>query len=95
MLDKQYIYKRAISTYGKTMQTVVAMEEMSELIKELSKDLRGKSTKAQIITEIADVQIMLDQLKIMHEITDKDIEDEVVFKLARLNNAIGETLDED
>lgn len=42
---------------------IVAMEECSELIQAISKYLRGRETNLE--EEIADVEIMLEQLKIM------------------------------
>ena len=58
--------KAAIDKYSPVMQSIVAMEEMGELIQEISKDLRGKGNVQKMAEEIADVEIMLDQLKIMH-----------------------------
>ena len=62
----QYILQKAIYTYGKEKQMIMAMEEMSELIKELSKNMRGENNVEHIAEEIADVEIMLAQLKIIH-----------------------------
>lgn len=90
MVDKKAIYNKAIAIYGKPYQTVVAMEELSELIKELSKDIRGKSKKNAIIEEIADVLIMIDQIKIIKDIADEEVENEILFKVTRLNNRLYE-----
>ena len=54
------------------MQCIVAIEEMSELQKELCKFLRGEqyfdvNHFAHVREEIADVQIMLDQLKMIFD----------------------------
>lgn len=59
------LLEKAIATYGKEMQMVVACEEMSELQKELCKSLRGRDNLPAIAEEIADVEIMLEQLKII------------------------------
>lgn len=64
-------YKIIIEHYGKEMQKIVAIEELAELQKEITKDLRGKTNETGLIEEIADVEIMLEQLKAMYEI-DKD-----------------------
>ena len=56
------VLKRAVDTYGKKMQMVVCIEEMSELQKELSKAIRGKGNPLALAEEIADVKIMLEQL---------------------------------
>ena len=90
MLEKYKILEKAISTYGRTSQTIMAMEEMAELIQALSKDLRGFSKKENIIEEIADVNIMLKQIMVIHNISDREIENEMDFKITRLNNRINE-----
>lgn len=45
-------------------QYTVAIEELSELIKELTKAIRGKVAYAHICEEIADVEIVLEQIKL-------------------------------
>ena len=57
---------RAIDSYGAQSQTLMVMEEMSELQKELFKHARGKDNRLSIAEEIADVQIMLEQMAILH-----------------------------
>ena len=56
------------------MQTMVAIEEMSELTKELVKQMRGRDNKDAIAEEMADVEIMMCQLRLMYGIktTDRD-----------------------
>lgn len=66
MSDKNVVYQAAISTYGARAQTVMVMEEMAELTKELSKNLRGADNVKQIAEEIADVRIMLEQMELLH-----------------------------
>lgn len=58
-------YAAAVSTYGKHSQLIMTMEEMAELTKELSKNIRGGKNITAISEEIADVEIMLEQLKII------------------------------
>lgn len=59
------VLQRALDTYGSALQIVVMMEEMSKLQKELCKYLRGKYSPANIAEEIADVEIMLEQMKML------------------------------
>ena len=59
------LYSRAVSTFGETSRLILAIEEMSELIKELSKYTRGRENIGSICEEMADVEIMLEQLKIV------------------------------
>jgi len=60
------IYQAALDTWGAESQTVVAFEEMSELQKELCKNLRGRDNCNEIAEEITDVQIMLEQMMLLH-----------------------------
>lgn len=75
--------KMAIEMYGKEHQTMIAIEEMSELIKELSKDYRGNQNHDQIVEEMADVHICLEQLQMMFNISDKELDDMVEKKMQR------------
>lgn len=54
-----------IKKNGTDAQIVVAIEELSELIKELTKHLRDKGDINRISEEMADVKIMMKQLDIM------------------------------
>lgn len=62
------IEQRVIEKFGKEKQTVIAMEEMAELTKELSKNLRGADNRQQILEEVADVEICLSEIRLMHNI---------------------------
>lgn len=64
-MTRDEILKKALNHYGAKTQTIVAIEEMSELIKELCKVFRGSENAAHIAEEIADVRIMLDQMEIL------------------------------
>lgn len=61
------VLNQAIRKWGYDMQQAVAIEEMSELTKELCKYKRGAQNFNQIAEEIADVEIMMEQLKIMFD----------------------------
>lgn len=65
--------ERAIETYGKDMQLNVAVEELSELIKEICKHKRGNDNRENIIEEMADCYIMLKQLEYIFDIDYNDI----------------------
>ncbi|GAA0103258.1 nucleoside triphosphate pyrophosphohydrolase family protein [Paraclostridium bifermentans] len=64
---------------------VVAMEELSELTKEISKALRDKLNIENMTEEIADVEIVVDKLKKKFNISDKDIEKWKEYKKSRIN----------
>lgn len=59
------IYNRAIEKFGTVEQIRMAQEECAELIAVLNQSLRGRVGLLELTEEIADVQIMLDQLKII------------------------------
>ena len=64
MINKYDLYSKLIKKYGKEKQIIVAIEELSELQKELTKYLRGLQTDyVSIAEEITDVEIMCEQLK--------------------------------
>lgn len=83
-VNKESIYKNAIMTYGDIAQIDVAIEEMSELIQALSKYKRGKEHNVE--EEIADVSIMVDQLKIIFN--NRKVKKIKRRKIARLNNRL-------
>ena len=80
--------EKAIETYGKDMQLNVAVEELSELIKEICKHKRGRDNIDNIIEEMADCYIMLDQLAIIFGIEHKAINMVMDKKLARLDRML-------
>ena len=66
----------------------MVVEEMSELTKEICKKKRGKDNRVEIIEEIADVYIMLEQLKIICNISQKEIQNIAEVKVKRLNERL-------
>ena len=66
--DQTAVCQAALDKYGLKSQTMMVMEEMAELQKELCKHLRGADNKAHIAEEIADVIIMLEQMILAHDI---------------------------
>lgn len=74
-LGDRYIFEKAVDTYGTESQVDMAIEEMSELTKALLKyrralkgdtDISVSKAHSDILEEIADVEIMLDQMKIIY-----------------------------
>lgn len=70
-------YRKAIETYGAYAQTVVAVEELSELQKELCKAIRpgigDPENRDHIAEEIADVYIMLEQMEMLYDLDTVDL----------------------
>lgn len=66
------IYERALKTWGKDAQMLQVIEEMSELAKEILKNVnRKKDNIAELVEETADVEIMLEQLKCCYGIAER------------------------
>lgn len=82
--------ERAIETYGKEMQLTVAVEELSELIKEICKNKRGSDNREAIIEELVDCYIMLEQIEIIFGISEVEFWREKTKKLTRLENRLNE-----
>lgn len=85
MIKGRNILKRAIATFGEIAQKIMVLEETTELQKEVCKSLSGADNRDAIVEETADLLIMLEQLKIMHNITDEELEKVIEFKLNRLD----------
>lgn len=81
--DAAPILEAAIKTFGKEPQKLKAIEEMSELTKELCKG----NDSTHIAEETADTLIMLEQVIMMYGIRDK-VEDFISWKLQRLDERI-------
>jgi len=101
------IIKKTIYYFGHTLQKVVAIEELSELQKALTKSIRYEETRKteaytnkeirireDIIEELADVQICIDQIMEMFEIDADEIAEEKANKIKRLNDRINALIQE-
>ena len=86
-MTPEEIYRKAIEKWGNPLQIQMAVEEMSELIKQLIKHLRGKVNSEKIDEEMADVEIMLDQLKVMFN-NQRLVESQKKEKLYRLEKLL-------
>ena len=67
---EEIILEAALLFYGNYIQRIITIEELSELQKELCKSFRFGADKSHIAEEIADVQIMLEQMMILYECRD-------------------------
>jgi hypothetical protein len=84
------ILSDAISTFGVEMQTIKAMEECGELIQALSRTLLGANNGDNVREEIADVEIMCEQLRMIYDTqkSDGDVDSIKAWKIARLEETI-------
>lgn len=87
------INNETMDRYGIKMQSLVAMEELSELQKAISKLVRNSEEKTKslefkglrhnLIEEMADVVICMDQLKEYYNINHAEIQSAIVSKQER------------
>ena len=63
---------------------IVAMEKLSELQKEISKELRGQGDRDGILEELADVMIVCGNIMNLQNITDAEIRAATSIKLERI-----------
>lgn len=77
------ILTRSIKCDGETAKFIIAMEEMAELCKEISKVLRKKGDILNLLEEMADVQICLGFVQMISGITNEQLEAAIAVKLAR------------
>lgn len=82
----QEIIADALLTYGSEAQKTMVIEECSELINAIAKERRKRVTNSEVVTEIADVQIMIWQLKEMYgrDAVDAEVESKMKRLAARL-----------
>ena len=86
--ERKEIYEKALRTWGTQAQIMMAIEEMSELTKELCKHFRGRPNGEEIVDELADVTIMVEQLRLIFGVNDA-VCDQMDVKMLRLKKRIG------
>ena len=88
-LDSE-ILQKAIDTWGVDSQVNMVIEECAELINAIVKFRRGRNEIKDVVTEIADVQIMCAQLELIVGGNTKIVEMERMRKMDRLRGRLNE-----
>lgn len=86
MKDRLDLYRKAIESWGIEAQVFMVMEEVGEMLNALAKANRGRSTSKEIITELADVSIMMEQMASYFGW--EEFEKEKEYKLERLKERL-------
>ena len=76
--------KKVIERYGVKNQINMAKEELAELIVALSHKERARVPIDSVIEEMADVTIMIEQLKLIYNIDSKHLQNIINKKILRL-----------
>lgn len=82
--DRINLYKKALRTWGEEAQVNMLDEEVGELITAVARFKRGRATHQDVMTELADVFIMVEQIATM--MSYDDFEKELDRKLVRLRD---------
>lgn len=86
--EKRHIYCEVLNKWGIINQVFMVMEECGELLNVLAKAKRYRAGKDEIITELADVSIMVEQMAFFYG--EKDFLIEKERKLQRLKKRLEE-----
>jgi NTP pyrophosphatase (non-canonical NTP hydrolase) len=78
------LYKEAINKWGEEAQVNMLNEECGELITAVAQFKRGRTSHHDVMTELADVFIMIEQIATMMNY--EDFEKELDRKLIRLRD---------
>lgn len=84
-------YDKIIETKGKDHQCIKAMEECGELIQAIAKSMNDKNNiekQLHLTEEIADVEIMIDQLKIIFDVDNEILASHKNYKLRKAMNSL-------
>ena len=86
------VYKKALAKWGNATQVMMAMGECGELTAELNAFFnQGKSSLEAVIDEIADVEIMCAQLRLI--VGSDKVADRKAFKVDRLKKILNGEID--
>ena len=98
--EKKKLYRAVIDKFGITAQTLMLAEESSEMVKAASKccryikrlepgDSLAMSLVNDLIEEMADVEIVMEQMQTEYYITRSQIDTVKEMKLKRLKGKVG------
>lgn len=85
-IDLMRLYNRVLNTFGIVNQTIMLVEECAELLNAVAKMKRGRAGNEDIITKLADVSIMVEQMAFFYGW--EDYKEEKERKLTRLEDRI-------
>jgi len=87
--EKNQLFEWVLTKWGIINQVFMVMEECGELLNVLAKAKRGRASKEEIITELADVSIMVEQMAFFYG--EKDFLIEKERKLQRLKERLNKS----
>lgn len=85
-MDRHELYRATLEKWGEKAQYDQMIEECAELIAALKHYERGKVEQSQVISELADVTLMVEQLTWM--LGEEKVATAIDSKLAKLNKLL-------
>lgn len=84
-MDHEEKLRKIIEQYGQYHQEVQAVQELSELILLLTArpEQRIGAYRSRIIDEVADSKIMINQIMLMHDISEAEVNSRIRYKIER------------
>lgn len=86
--EKLEIIRLGIEAHGKESQLIMLGEECGELLTAASQFWRGRIPSSEVVTEIADVIIMIDCIKELFGITDKEVNKKITSQYKRFETKV-------
>ena len=80
--QEREVFNKALKEYGIKSQKMMCIEECAELIDALIKYRNGRCSADDVVSEIADVRIMVKQMAMIFG--EDKVKDQVHYKLGRL-----------
>jgi len=88
-MEETEIYRTAVNLWGESFQRLMVIEECAELISAICKQFRKRISDSSVLEEAVDVQLMLNQLRLM--LNDNDSwNKQMKYKLDRLETRFNE-----
>lgn len=86
--EEQELYDKFVNFVNndsewKKWQTQMAIEEATEFILSILHYLRGKGSREDVVSEIADLENMIGQMKSIYNISEREISEERIRKVQR------------
>lgn len=82
------IIRSSIQAYGEALQSIVCMEECAELTQAVSKQLRGRGNRENLVEEMADVLICIELLKQIYGVNESEVKDFIEKKIERMEKRL-------
>jgi hypothetical protein len=87
-MKEREVYEALLEQNGRVNQIAVAIEELAELQKELTKCLREMGSEKHVAEEVADVQVVIGQVELMFPDVKRLSRFYKRYKLARLQEVV-------